>query len=587
MDRLTPRFVAIGMLVVSCGTALSLADVRVVAVSGQPAVGLIDSTLLGFEPPVVAADGRVAYAATFLTRPATTGSVRGIWIVNETSTTLLGAVGQQAAGAATGTTFTSMQPDLISLGRTFSMSRDGEVITRVSVLGLDGTSRTGYWRLGAASGPVVRLGDELASGGVAGSVSFLYYGSAGFPGGGVFNLAVTNGTNVVDGVWTDDGGALELLLAEDQSLGGLPAGTTLAESSYVLRVGQDDYLFDSRLAGASVTTQDDAVVLRLADGVASVVLREGVTVAPGLTLGETTQVVAETAERFVLAGEVRGAGVDASNDFAVFAMRDGALRVVAREGDAAPGGSAEERFDSVTTSAFVVGRVANVSIAASGDVTLFATLAGPAVTSANDTAIWRETSAGLELLLREGDPAPGLASGIRVGQLRRPFSNAVGDMVFLSDLVDQAGTVRTNGALWYAPSGGPLRSVLTRGDALAVSALVPADVRTVGTMALSRDFVESTAAGPLNDAGRIAVRVAFTDQSAAIVAIDTKCDTIDFNRNGVFPEDQDVIDFFSVLAGGECPYAAVCDIDFNNNGVFPEDQDVIEFFNALAGGNCS
>ena len=62
------------------------------------------------------------------------------------------------------------------------------------------------------------------------------------------------------------------------------------------------------------------------------------------------------------------------------------------------------------------------------------------------------------------------------------------------------------------------------------------------------------------------------------------CDDIDFNNNDVFPEDQDVIDFFDVLAGADCP--ACNDIDFNNNGVFPEDQDVIDFFNVLAGGQC-
>ncbi|HLP84853.1 MAG TPA: hypothetical protein VK157_10940, partial [Phycisphaerales bacterium] len=66
----------------------------------------------------------------------------------------------------------------------------------------------------------------------------------------------------------------------------------------------------------------------------------------------------------------------------------------------------------------------------------------------------------------------------------------------------------------------------------------------------------------------------------------TGCDTIDFNGNQVFPEDQDVIDFFFVLAGGECPTGTCQDIDFNNNGVFPEDQDVIDFFNVLAGGTC-
>ncbi|HLP82791.1 MAG TPA: lamin tail domain-containing protein, partial [Phycisphaerales bacterium] len=63
------------------------------------------------------------------------------------------------------------------------------------------------------------------------------------------------------------------------------------------------------------------------------------------------------------------------------------------------------------------------------------------------------------------------------------------------------------------------------------------------------------------------------------------CDDIDFNNNDVFPEDQDVIDFFNVLAGADCPNCN--DIDFNNNNVFPEDQDVIDFFNVLAGGNCN
>ncbi len=69
-----------------------------------------------------------------------------------------------------------------------------------------------------------------------------------------------------------------------------------------------------------------------------------------------------------------------------------------------------------------------------------------------------------------------------------------------------------------------------------------------------------------------------------------ECDPIDFNRNDVYPEDQDVIDFFTVLSGGTCPVADIslpqCDIDFNNNGVYPEDQDVIDFFNVLSGGTC-
>ncbi len=83
-------------------------------------------------------------------------------------------------------------------------------------------------------------------------------------------------------------------------------------------------------------------------------------------------------------------------------------------------------------------------------------------------------------------------------------------------------------------------------------------------------------------AGQITRSAAFTLLPAT--ACPVGCDDIDFNNNDVFPEDQDVIDFFNVLAGGDCP--ACNDIDFNNNGVFPEDQDVIDFFNVLAGGTC-
>ncbi|HLP86153.1 MAG TPA: hypothetical protein VK157_17505 [Phycisphaerales bacterium] len=62
------------------------------------------------------------------------------------------------------------------------------------------------------------------------------------------------------------------------------------------------------------------------------------------------------------------------------------------------------------------------------------------------------------------------------------------------------------------------------------------------------------------------------------------CDSIDFNRNGLAPEDADVAAFFDVLSGAPCD--ACGDIDFNNNQVSPEDQDVIDFLDALTGGSC-
>ncbi len=65
------------------------------------------------------------------------------------------------------------------------------------------------------------------------------------------------------------------------------------------------------------------------------------------------------------------------------------------------------------------------------------------------------------------------------------------------------------------------------------------------------------------------------------------CDSIDFNQNTLYPEDQDLIDLLSVLAGGPCSDGNTCsDIDFNNDGLFPDDTDLIAFLTVLAGGDC-
>ncbi len=85
--------------------------------------------------------------------------------------------------------------------------------------------------------------------------------------------------------------------------------------------------------------------------------------------------------------------------------------------------------------------------------------------------------------------------------------------------------------------------------------------------------------------GCFAVAIASGSIILASPALAQTCDSIDLNRNGVYPEDQDVIDFFTALAGGACGDACnPCDLDINNNNVYPEDQDVIDFFLLLAGG---
>jgi hypothetical protein len=65
------------------------------------------------------------------------------------------------------------------------------------------------------------------------------------------------------------------------------------------------------------------------------------------------------------------------------------------------------------------------------------------------------------------------------------------------------------------------------------------------------------------------------------------CDPIDFNNDGIFPDDQDAADFFEVFAGGSCSTGNCNDIDFNNDFTFPDDNDMEAYFRVLAGGQCA
>ena len=50
-----------------------------------------------------------------------------------------------------------------------------------------------------------------------------------------------------------------------------------------------------------------------------------------------------------------------------------------------------------------------------------------------------------------------------------------------------------------------------------------------------------------------------------------RCDSIDFNGDGLFPDTLDIDDFLSVFSGGACTNDPACgDVDFNNDGLFPD-----------------
>ncbi|HYF14881.1 MAG TPA: hypothetical protein VD971_07405 [Phycisphaerales bacterium] len=65
------------------------------------------------------------------------------------------------------------------------------------------------------------------------------------------------------------------------------------------------------------------------------------------------------------------------------------------------------------------------------------------------------------------------------------------------------------------------------------------------------------------------------------------CDSIDWNNDGLFPDNLDLVDFLAVFGGGACSNDPNCgDLDFNNDGLFPDNEDILAFFRVFGGGPC-
>jgi hypothetical protein len=111
-----------------------------------------------------------------------------------------------------------------------------------------------------------------------------------------------------------------------------------------------------------------------------------------------------------------------------------------------------------------------------------------------------------------------------------------------------------------------------------------------GKVVVAISSLHPAAGGPGGGSGAPTYPAFFTKENAlaeplsAIPSITVDAQvlpTIDYNNDGLFPSDDDLIALLTVLAGGECESCA--SIDINGDGLFPSDEDLIEFLRLLAG----
>ena len=209
---------------------------------------------------------------------------------------------------------------------------------------------------------------------------------------------------------------------------------------------------------------------------------------------------------------LHSSGVTRRNDSALAASIEGAaLRIFAREGDAAPG---------LPGSFFRT--LYEPLINDSGAFAFLARFAGPGRGKDSAGIWWRAPEAALSLLARVGESPVDRSGRLVPGRTWRRFTSLAlpggpgAGPVFLAQLGGDVSR-RDNEGCWSVDSAGLLRELIRTGDALPVGGQFKT-VTGISLLNSARGVFGTTRS--FNATGSIALRATFTDKSKALIRID-------------------------------------------------------------------
>ncbi len=432
-------------------TALCFADVQIepVAAVGQPVPGIPSaffSGLIGAGPDLIGVNvrGQIAFQARMQGSGVNADNDSGAWLATGSQLALLIREGDPAPGLPG-----------IQIGHVHdvgALGEDGRVYARTSLLGADAASDAAIWLCRESQPPqlVMREGDPAPS-----------------PPGGIFTNPTIyfcrHGDNDVafvsdSSLFLSDGSTVGALAYSGMQAPGLPADVVFGTVGELVATGADSVGFRAVLSGPGVTAANDGSFWRY-QGVLELIAREG-DPAPDMPAGTTYATLYHyqaDAESDVFGGTLVGPGITSANDYAVFRRHGGAVQLVVREDDDAPGLPPGTRISSTW------------NLAAGGSYAAFAaSLSG--VESTADRSMWIFEAGGPALVARESDPAPDLDSDIvfhsfeTFGNASGIVANATGRMV-CSTRVRGPGIPSNGGFSVFATDPlGQLRFVALQGD---------------------------------------------------------------------------------------------------------------------------
>jgi len=337
--------------------------------------------------------------------------------------------------------------------------------------GVNGSNDTGIWSEGGDAGLalVAREGDEAP--GTSSGVNFSIFGTPAINDAGQAAFAgFLAGTGVVVGsndtsIWSEGGDAgLALVAGAGNAVPGTSSGVNFLSLSFFPAInGAGQTAFVGSLTGTGVDFSNNRGIWS-EGGVAGLALvaRTG-NAAPGTSSGVNfanffSAAVLNGAGQTAFRGDLAGTEVDESNDTGIWSEGgNSGLALVAREGNAAPGTSSGVNFAH-----FFIAPAINDA----GQTAFVGRLTGTEVDRSNNSGIWSEgEDAGLALVARTGNAAPGTNSGVNFAGFGPPVLNGAGQTAFFGALAGTGVDGSNNSGIWSEGGNSGLALVARAGNA--------------------------------------------------------------------------------------------------------------------------
>ncbi len=494
-------------LIVCAGHASATSHVTFdrIAFTGDDAPGTEFGHFVGtynyrFREVVVNASGEVAFAAAHL---GNDGVVLGVWT---------NAGGQMHPAALEGDIVSATGDAFLYGFDNLTLSDDGEIsaLVRLDGDGVHLNNQFGIWKgSGVTSRLVVRDGDEAP--GVPGAIfqrtaHYTRYNSS--PSGevGIYRTLEGPGINAQNdsGVWASRDGSLELRYREGDGVPGFTGAQFTSFNTPIVNAEGNLAIYAGIYDGSVAETW----LFKETDGVLEPIIKRFGTM-PDTNGGVLTTIQsALLSDRGDMAINARlqrsGADIHSLNDEGIWMHSAGSLRLIAREGDAAPG----------TGGALFAG-MDHMQMNEEGDVAFVSFLSRDGDT---EKSLWSSHADELRLIAENGAVAPG-ASG-RTFNLHAFYEyafNDLGQAAFEAPLSDPTGTDPDLESLWlYDPFADRPFLVVKEGDLFDIDPdpLVE-DLREVASIGLKPADSFDNGSG-LGADGTLAFELYFTDFTTGV-----------------------------------------------------------------------